>query len=125
MIPQYTKKKKELKDKQNILNIITGTEVETGRIIDGKKEYMKRINCGNMPDTNTIKINTGLSNVVYQDFKGIVVDPSSDYSYKMDTKKINDYSILLQLLGNQINITTYRSSYATCTGYVEVYYLKK
>lgn len=86
---------------------------------------MKRINCGNMPDNNTIKINTGLSNVSYQDFKGIVIDPTSDYSYKMDTKKINDYSILLQLLGNQINITTYKSSYSTCTGYVEVYYLKK
>lgn len=125
MIPSYTKKKNELKDKQNILNIITGTEVEAGRVIDGKKEYMKRINCGKMPDNNTIKINTGLSNVSYQDFKGIVIDPTSDYSYKMDTKKINDYSILLQLLGNQINITTYRSSYSTCTGYVEVYYLKK
>lgn len=122
MIPQYTKNKQALNKK---LNITTGVEFETRRIIDGKKEYGKRINCGNMPDSNTIKVNTGLSNVAYQDFKGIVIDATSDYSYKMDTKKINDYSILLQLLGNQINITTYRSSYSACVGYVEVYYLKK
>lgn len=42
MIPQYTK----TKSKQDKLNITTGTEFETGRIIDGKKEYAKRVDCG-------------------------------------------------------------------------------
>ena len=36
------------KAKVEKMNITTGTEFKTGRIIDGKEEYCKIINCGNL-----------------------------------------------------------------------------
>lgn len=54
-------------------NISTGTEFETGRIIDDKKEYAKRINCGALLASGTKTVETGLSNVTYTDIEGICV----------------------------------------------------
>lgn len=109
-------------ENKNIIGITTGTEYETGRIIDGKKEYGKRINCGNMPDTSTISISTGLGNVTYTDYKGVVT--FNQYCYKMDDRKINEYSVTLTIENNQIKITTYRDSYTEHVGYVEIFYTK-
>lgn len=39
----------------------TGTEYETGGIIDGKKEYGLRKNLGALPDSTRTTYNTGLS----------------------------------------------------------------
>ena len=65
MLNAWNKIKELINKKQNILNITTGTEYETGRIIDGKKEYAKRINCGKGPNNETIQVETGLTNVEY------------------------------------------------------------
>lgn len=51
-----------------IINITTGTEFETGRIIDGRKEYGKIINIGKLPNASTKEIAfsvSGLSNIRY------------------------------------------------------------
>ncbi len=103
-------------------NIKTGTEYETGRIIDGKKEYGKRINCGKLPDTSTTSIATNLGNVNILDYKGIAI--FNQYSYKMVVGKISDYSISLAIENNQIKITTYLSAYKNYNAYVEIFYTK-
>lgn len=103
-------------------NISTGTEYETGRIIDGKKEYGKRINCGKLPDTSTTTINTDLGNVNILDYKGIAI--LNQYSYKMVAGKISNYSISLAIENSQIKITTYLSAYKNYNAYVEIFYTK-
>lgn len=57
MIPRYNK----TKNKQDKLNITTGTEYETGRIIDGKKEYGLRKNLGAFANSGRKDFSTGLS----------------------------------------------------------------
>lgn len=122
MLNAWNKIKELINKKQNILNITTGTEYETGRIIDGKKEYGKRINCGKLPDTSTTTINTALGNVNILDYKGIAI--LNQYSYKMIAGKISNYSISLAIENSQIKITTYLSAYKEYTAYVELFYTK-
>ena len=43
MLNAWNKIKELINKKQNILNITTGTEYETGRIIDGKKAVIQAI----------------------------------------------------------------------------------
>ena len=62
MFNAWTKIKDLINKKQNILNITTGTEFETGRIIDGKKEYGLRKNLGSLPNSTNTTYNTGVSN---------------------------------------------------------------
>ena len=105
--------------------IITGVEFETGRTIDGKKEYGKRIDCGKLPDNTYKDIETGLSNVNYIDWSGIIVEntASSGWPYKIlagdsssfPTANIND---------NKIRLRTPSSAFTAYTGYVTVYYTK-
>ena len=53
MIPLYEQQQNKIKDLE-YQNITTGTEFETGRIIDGKKEYGIIVDCGSLPN-NTSK----------------------------------------------------------------------
>ena len=54
--------------------ITTGKEFETGRIIDGKIEYGKRIDCGNLPNNSVKMVAHGLSNVTFtRQIEGIAV----------------------------------------------------
>ena len=52
----------------------TGQEVSTNEIIDGKRVYKKRINCGAGPNNGTRSVATGLSNVTYIKAEGIVTN---------------------------------------------------
>lgn len=122
MVNAWNRIKELINKKQNILNITTGIEYETGRIIDGKKEYGKRINCGKLPDTSTTSIATNLGNVNILDYKGIAI--FNQYSYKMVVGKISDYSISLAIENNQIKIATYLSAYKNYNAYVEIFYTK-
>lgn len=61
MLNAWNKIKELINEKQNILNITTGTEYETGRIIDGKKEFGLRKNLGAFANSGRKDFNTGLS----------------------------------------------------------------
>lgn len=63
MVSSFQKLKNLINGKQNILNITTGVEFETGRTIDGKKEYGLYKNLGTLSDIeNKSKIfKTGIS----------------------------------------------------------------
>lgn len=49
------------------INITTGVEFETGRIIDGKIEYGKKINIGNLPNTSDKTIAHNCGDVTFTD----------------------------------------------------------
>lgn len=69
MIPRYNK----TKNKQDKLNITTGTEYETGRIIDSKKEYAKRFTAIALPNSaSNIIIQTGLTNINFIKLEGSI-----------------------------------------------------
>ena len=119
MIPQYTKRKEEME------NITTGTEYETGRIIDGKKENAKRFNCGNGPNNETIQVETGLTNVKYTKIEGMAYTTSIFFPLNMvrPIGKTDSTSIGVYVSANKILIESAidRSAF---TIVVDVYYLK-
>ena len=43
------------------IKITTGQEVKTNEIIDGKRVYKKRINCGNLPNATSKYVNTRIN----------------------------------------------------------------
>lgn len=56
-----------------VQNITTGTEFETGRIIDGKKEYAKRFAAVTLPSSASNKIiQTGLTNINFIKLEGSI-----------------------------------------------------
>lgn len=107
---------------KTVTRITTGEEYETGRIIDGKIEYCKRLNIGKLPDAGKYTLDMGLGNVTFWDFKGVAV--LNRYSYKMDTRKISDYSVTVSVENGILTVQTFNSAYINYTGYVEVYYTK-
>jgi hypothetical protein len=59
---------------EKTINITTGVEFETGRIIDGKVEYGKRIDCGALPD------GTGLRTIAHR-ITNFMVTKIEAYAY--------------------------------------------
>lgn len=57
-------------------NIVIGQEFETGRIIDGKKEFGKEIYIGSLPNAARKIVETGLTNVKLTKLHGIARDSS-------------------------------------------------
>lgn len=73
MFNAWSKIKDLINKKQNILNITTGTEFETGRIIDGKKEYAKRFAAVALPSSaGNITVQTGLGNINFIKLEGSI-----------------------------------------------------
>lgn len=105
-------------------DIITGQEMPTNEYIDGKRVYVKRFNCGLLPNASSIIIATGLTNIDWVDFRGVASD-GGGWPYKMVTSKTSDYCILLGIDNYAIKITTYVSGFVTYTGYVDLYYTKR
>lgn len=63
---------RNIKNGEAIEKITTNVEYETGRIIDGKIEYYKRINLGALPNAGEIQIQTNIGrNVNVTKLEGI------------------------------------------------------
>ena len=60
-------------------DITTGVEFETGRTIDGKKEYGKRIDCGYLPNAGETAIAHGVSFSQLIRFEAVAVAYGSAY----------------------------------------------
>lgn len=108
--------------------ITTGTEYETGRIIDGKKEYAKRINIGAMPNATTKNIATGLSNITLtRPIEGVMTAanqvlnlPLVNYGISSNTA-VNVY--LANVSGDTLGIRT-NYDWSAATGVVTLHYIK-
>lgn len=116
---------KDKKDKQQ--SITTGQEFETGRIIDGKKEYGKILDLGIVPSNTQQTYTTGISLATLDRYTFISGYTSSTWAITMVPQKIDNNSIVLTMAGKDLKITTYLTSYADANykAYVELHYLKK
>lgn len=105
-------------------NITTGTEFETGRIIDGKKEYGKRVRLGNLPNNEKKDVAHGISNITFTKIEGICDDGLGN---RLPLPYINidslGASISMYIDGANIRIKTY-SDKSAYVGYATLYYTK-
>ncbi len=60
---EIEKLKERIEKLEHPINVIEGQEVETGKKVNGKTEYQKRINVGDLPNNSSLVVSTGLSNV--------------------------------------------------------------
>lgn len=108
------------------LNIITGEEVATTEWIDGKQVFIKRINCGPLPNNSQAQIDTGLnvSNITLIKMQGIMKNNGTNEQYPLPFVYANSIDCVSMWLNGEkllINTGVDRSSY---TGYVDLYYTK-
>ena len=83
---------KKILTKLNDIDIkkTTEQEVKTNEIIDGKRVYKKRINCGAGPNNGTRSIATGISNVTYIKAEGIMTNGTMYFPLN-NTRPVNRY----------------------------------
>jgi len=105
--------------------ITTGTEYETGRIIDGKKEYGKRINCGNLPNAEVKYVQTGLQNITLtKSIDGVMLNVNSQRGLPAPSiTSTNTIMIYLNGTGTALTINT-QFNWSSYTAYVELFYTK-
>ena len=106
-------------------NITTGTEYETGRIIDGKKEYAKRINCGNLPNAEAKYVQTGLQNITLtRAIDGVMLSSNSQRGLPApNITSGNTIMVYLNGTGTALTINT-QFNWSSYTAYVELFYTK-
>ena len=103
--------------------ITEGEEEPTNKFIDNKRVYVKRIDCGNLPNSATKTIAHGLSNVKIEHFEGIMrANMMQTFALPhVDTTATN--SVRVQLNSSVISIATARDwSHMTAT--IDIYYTK-
>ena len=106
-------------------NITTGQEFKTGKTIDGKEEYAKRINCGAGPNNNTRTIATGLFNVTYIKIEGMATNGIMYFPLN-NTRPVDgtdEGALGLYIRDNALVIGS-KSDRSTYTVYVDLYYTK-
>ena len=105
-------------------NIETGTPFATGRTIDGKIEYGKRVRLGNLPNNEMKNVAHGLSNITFTKIEGVCDDGLGD---RLTLPFINidnlGASIMMYIDGANIRVKTY-SDKSTYVGYATLYYTK-
>lgn len=107
------------------INIVTGQEYETGRVIDGKKEYGKRINVGTLPNNTTKEVDIDLTNIVFtKAFEAIAYKSGAAIILPLVSATAISSNVYIAILNNKITITTKAdySSYTNC--FVEIFYSK-
>lgn len=103
--------------------ITEGQEESTNQFVDNKRVYVKRIDCGNLPNSATKTIAHGLSNVKIEHFDGIMrANTMQTYSLPhVDTIATN--SVRVQLNSSVISIATARD-WSNMTATIDIYYTK-
>lgn len=108
------------------LRIVTGQEIATNEYIDGNRVYLKRIDCGNLPDNSQKTIAHNLTGVTTVRVEGF---------YKIENRDIPIFPLQYIDIGTQsnsstffvgttyISITTW-SNKTDCIAYVDIYYTK-
>lgn len=89
-------------------NIVTdGSPVKTGRKIDGKEEWVKRINFGALPNNSTKDVNTGLNanNITVTEIKGLGVRSTDNLKFLLPY--VSSAGINIELSGPVISNNQY------------------
>ena len=105
-----------------------GQEVETGKTVNGKIEYQKRINVGDLPNNSSLVVSTGLSNVHWtrkpEGFAQSKTSQANAMPLPYIDPRDNSASISLSIISEYriaIVATQDRSSFY---GIVDVFYVK-
>lgn len=120
MIPQYTKRKEEME------NITTGTEYETGRIIDGKKEYGLRKNLGAFANSGRKNFNTGLlSSYKITKYQLFAKNKSNEQVLTVPFMSLNNTQYLSGYFDDATSVVTMNNfDFSRYDLIIEVYYTK-
>lgn len=103
-----------------------GSAVKTGRIIDNKDEYVKRITLNGFPNNGVTKTwATGLNvpNIIVTDIKVSVLSGSGNWFMLPNNDSVNSKASLNK--DGNINVTCYQGNLNGCSGYAEIYYINK
>lgn len=111
------------------VNINTGGSIPTGRFVDGKMEFVKRINFGPLPNATTKKVSTGLmlSNITITDVKAMPRQSNGDV-YVLPFVSVGDLkyqmSLYLRASDNTVVVDTGSVDRSNFTLKVDIYYIK-
>lgn len=107
-------------------NIVTGTPFETGRTIDGKKEYGKRINLGKVSVTtnNTRVVSTGLTNVSFtKPMEGMITNGTYWFPINgIRPKDGTDNTCIGAYMSGTDIVLLSKEARSDYTGYVTIFY---
>ena len=107
------------------LKIITGQEVATNEYIDGKRVYLKRLNCGALPNKATKTIPHNLNNYTFRYFYGEAHDFIHNITYPLPFPNENGWdAVSVWHDENQIKIETYADKTNFTESYIYLYYTK-
>ena len=122
---EYTSKPEIEKEKVfTSNNIVIGTEIETGRIIGGKNEYMKRLATGNLTSGGEKTISTGLTNITQQRPATGIVQATGQANIDIPNST-NSIRIYTRLSSNGASLTIGNAGDLTAfSGFVDLYYTK-
>lgn len=102
--------------------IVTGEEFETGRIIDGQKEYGKIINCGTLPNTSEKNVAHGLSGITFTKLEGVADNGSQRFPLPFPNTTL-ETQITIYINGANLVLKT-GNDRSTFTAYVTLCYTK-
>ena len=107
------------------VKVITGQEVKTNEIIDGKRVYKKRMNCGAGPNNGTRSIATGVSNVTYIRAEGIATNGTMYFPLN-NTRPVDgtDSGAIGMYINSDALVIDSKSDRSSYTVYVDLYYTK-
>ena len=113
---------------KNTVKITTGQEFKTGRIIDGKEEYGKRINFGALPNNTSKTISHGI-NFYNCTFTGMQCDFQNTSGYKISFQNYgidptSNSSSIIAFIGNSVASIKTSSNMSNYTGFVTICYTK-
>ena len=103
--------------------ITEGQEEPTNQFIDNKRVYVKRIDCGTMPNSTSKLVAHGLSNVKIEHFEGIMRSNDMQVYNLPHVDSITTNSIRVQINSTNISITTARD-WSAMTATIDIYYTK-
>ena len=114
--------------KQTNIPIVTTTEFKTGKIIDGKEEYGKLINLGNLPNASTKNVPHGIKNFTtacnITKIEGFAQgDNTSCFPLPYSSPSGLTLCIGITITNSNISVVT-GNDRSSLTGHVTLYYTK-
>jgi len=112
------------------IDVVLGVEFKTGRFINGKEEYCKRINTGALPNKTQKQIAIGIDvkNITIQKYEGMASNSSNGACKPLPyvNATYTNYNIQVDIWETSyINITTNNDWSSYDTSYIDLYYTKK
>ena len=111
-------------DFEGRINIITGQECPTNIYVDNKRVYVKRVDCGYMPNGTTKYVSTGLTNITIEKMEGKAKCGNTQIVLPyIEPGNSSSYNIALVFVGEDILLKC-DNDQSPFYGYVDVYYTK-